>query len=239
MNPELLVKFLNEYLSRMNEILFRHGGTIDKYEGDAIIAFFNAPLDISNHEMAAVRAAIEIQNASYEITGRWESICGRPIVTRIGIATGEAVVGNMGSEGRFDYTAIGDTINLASRLEGTNKFYGTRVMATQRTIDAVDRSVIVRPINRVRVKGKSEPVLLFEIMGPAGDPDYEPSRHIAAEFTQAFKQFEERSFDEAEHILHELLRIYQDDQPSKELLARCAKGRENRSWDLVTELVSK
>ncbi len=239
LNPDLLVKFLNEYLSRMNEILFRHGGTIDKYEGDAVIAFFNAPLDVSDHEMAAVRSAIEIQNASNEITSRWESICGRPILTRVGINTGEAVVGNMGSESRFDYTAIGDTVNLASRLEGANKFYGTRVMVSERTAKAIDKSVIIRPLDRVRVKGKSDAVLLYEVMGPADDPDFEPSRRIADEFASAFAKFEERSFDEAEPILRELLRIYMEDGPSRELLARCAKARENPAWDLVTELVSK
>lgn len=239
LDPSMLVRFLNEYLSMINDILFKHGGTIDKYEGDAVIAFFNAPIEVSEHETAAVRSALEIQKASYEITKKWESICGRAIVTRVGINTGEAVVGNMGSNERFDYTAIGDTINLASRLEGANKFYGTCVMASDNTVKGLRDAIIVRPLDRVRVKGKKEPVLLYEIMGPAGDPDFEPQKRISEQFAQAFRQFEARELSDAEKILNEILRIYNEDGPSKELLARCKKAKEDPSWDLVTDLMSK
>jgi len=239
LDPETLVNFLNEYLGLMNEILFHYGATIDKYEGDAVIAFFNAPLDVANHELAAAEAAIDIQNASYEITKKWETACGRPVMTRVGINTGSAVVGNMGSEGRFDYTAIGDTINLASRLEGTNKFYGTRVMTSEGTVRGLDGRIIVRPLDRVRVKGKNEAILLYEIMGRHGDPEFDQAKNLAQQFTQAFHKFEERSLNEAEGMLREILRIYNEDVPSKELLSRIAKARENENWDLVTELTSK
>ncbi len=239
LEPQILVKFLNEYLSMMNSILFKYGGTIDKYEGDAVIAFFNAPLDVQNHEMAAVRSAIEIQNASYEISKRWESICGRSVVTRVGINTGPAVVGNMGSNERFDYTAIGDTVNLASRLEGANKFYGTRVMAGEATVKNIENTVIVRPLDRVRVKGKTEPILIYEIMGYVGDPDFEPARRLSEQFLQAFRKFEARELDEALRMLGETLRIYNEDRPSKELMKRIANAKEDPKWDMVTELNSK
>lgn len=239
LEPQILVKFLNEYLSMMNSILFKYGGTIDKYEGDAVIAFFNAPLDVENHETAAVKSAIEIQNASYEISKRWEPLCGRAIVTRVGINTGDAVVGNMGSNERFDYTAIGDTVNLASRLEGANKFYGTRVMASEATVKNIESTVIGRPLDRARVKGKKDAILLYEIMGYVGDPDFEPARRLSEQFVQAFKKFEARELDEAMRILEEILRIYDEDRPSKELMKRIANAKEDPNWDLVTELASK
>jgi len=239
LNPSALVKFLNEYLSLMNDILFQHGGTIDKYEGDAIIAFFNAPLEVANHEMAAARSAIAMQRACAEISKKWESRCGRPVVARIGLNTGTAVVGNMGSEDRFDYTAIGDAINLASRLEGTNKFYGTTLMASEMTANGLDDSIVRRPIDRVRVKGKREAILLYEIMCGRLEPEAVKLRLLAELFTLAFNKFEMRALDDADKLLHEILRQYPDDQPSKELLARCKNARENPSWDLVTELSAK
>lgn len=237
MSPSELVKFLNEYLTKMNEIIFRHGGTIDKYEGDAIIAFFNAPVDLAKHEVAAVTAAIEMQDACLEITKKWQESLGFPIVTRVGINTGPAVVGNMGSEDRFDYTAIGDTINLASRLEGTNKFYGTKVMASEMTVKGLDESAITRPIDRVRVKGKSEAILLYEVMGKRGSgTDYEK---LAAKFLEGFKAFENRDLKRCEDITKEILHENPEDGPTRELTLRLNKAREDSRWDLVTNLTSK
>lgn len=239
MDPPTLVKFLNEYLSLMNAILFRYGGTIDKYEGDAIVAFFNAPLDVANHAKAASLSALEVQIAGQEITKKWEATLGRSVVTRVGINTGPAVVGNIGSETRFDYTAIGDTVNLASRLEGTNKFYGTKVMASEETIKGIDDSIIVRPIDRVRVKGKEEAILLYEVMGRK---IYEEPRSIitlSQLFRDAFDKFEARALDETHRLLQEILNNYPDDGPSKELLNKYRKAKEDPSWDLITDLVSK
>lgn len=159
--PNILVDFLNEYLSRLSDIIFKHGGTVDKYEGDAVIAFFGAPLDLPKHEESAVKAAIEIQKATKEISEKWKETCGREIITRIGINSGPAVVGNMGSEGRFDYTAIGDTVNLASRLEGTNKKYGTRVLISESTKEALPNEIECKYIDEVRVKGKNEAIRIY------------------------------------------------------------------------------
>ncbi|MFH1874614.1 MAG: adenylate/guanylate cyclase domain-containing protein [Pseudomonadota bacterium] len=239
MDPPTLVKFLNEYLSLMNEILFRYEGTIDKYEGDAIIAFFNAPLEVANHELKAVNTALEIQAASLEITKKWQQTLGFPIITRIGLNTGPAVVGNMGSQDRFDYTAIGDTINLASRLEGTNKFYGTKIMASEMTVAKLDHSIISRPIDRVRVKGKSQPILLHEIMGKKISEDADQLLKLSLAFTQAFIKFEERQFAESKKILAELQTKHKDDGPTKELLGRITKAEQDPAWNLVTNLEAK
>lgn len=239
MDPVTMVSFLNEYLTMMNKILFRYGGTIDKYEGDAIVAFFNAPLDVKNHETAAALTAIEIQMATQELSKKWESGLGRPLVTRVGINTGKAVVGNIGSQTRFDYTAIGDTINLASRLEGTNKFYGTRVMASGTTVKECDISIISRPVDRVRVKGKTEPILIYEIMGKNAGGHPAPLIKLSQLFTGASEKFEKRDLDGALRILQEIQKDNPDDGPARELLKRINMSRENPSWDLVTELESK
>lgn len=239
MNPVTLVSFLNDYLTMMNDILFRYGGTIDKYEGDAIVAFFNAPLDVKNHENAAALTAIEIQIATEKLSKKWESRFGRRLVTRVGINTGKAVVGNIGSHTRFDYTAIGDTINLASRLEGANKFYGTRVMASETTVNGCDSSIIRRPVDRVRVKGKAEPILIYEIMGKMAGSHPDALVKLSQLFTDAFDRFEKRDLDGAMQILQEILKTNPEDGPSKELLNRIKAARENSSWDLVTDLESK
>lgn len=185
LDPKMLVSFLNEYLDKLTRIIFKYGGTLDKYEGDAIIAFFGAPLALTNHREAGVLAALEMQKASNEISDKWKDICGREIVTRIGIHSGTAVVGNMGSDLRFDYTAIGDTMNLASRLEGANKFFNTRILASESVIAIVAKQspennlaseivspssmahndVLFRPLARVKVKGKTEAIGVYEVAG--------------------------------------------------------------------------
>jgi adenylate cyclase len=241
MDPETLVKFLNDYLGRMNEVLFRNGATLDKYEGDAIIAFFNAPLDVAEHELAAVRSAIGIRRASREISEVWQEQCGRDIVTRAGINTGKAVVGNIGSEGRFDYTAIGDTINLASRLEGANKFFGTMIMASEMTVARIDLDVVVRPLDRVRVKGKAEPIMLYEIVGEKVDlkDEVELLKALIEPYKEAFNLLQSRKVDEAKLALYEIRKKYPDDGPTRELIQRCDRAVAEPDWDLVTDLLSK
>ncbi len=239
LDPSTLVSFLNEYLGKMNDILFEFGATLDKYEGDAIIAFFNAPLDVPNHEIAAASAAIRMKEAEKEISAKWNERCGREICTRIGINTGPAVVGNMGSEGRVDYTAIGDTINLASRLEGTNKFYGTTIMASESTAAALDDSIVKRPVDRVRVKGKNDPILIYEIVGFATELDSAQIDSRITPYLEAFKKFEQRDFSKAKSILQDILTRHSDDFTSVELLKRCERGISDPNWDLVTELSSK
>ncbi len=239
MNPTQLVAFLNDYLGRMNALLFEYGATIDKYEGDAIIAFFNAPLPVERHELAAARAAVGMRRVSEAVTEEWGERLGRAVVTRVGINTGTAVVGNMGSEGRFDYTAIGDTINLASRLEGTNKFYRTVLMASETTVAALGDAISTRPVDRVRVKGKNEPILLYEIVAEAGDMSEGLRSTLLAPYEEAFEHFSERRFDEARRLCEIVLARHPQDGPTEELMVRIAKAQQEPGWDLVTDLMAK
>ncbi|MFH1829537.1 MAG: CHASE2 domain-containing protein [Pseudomonadota bacterium] len=239
MDPEELVAFLNDYLGKMNEVLFSYGATLDKYEGDAIIAFFNAPLDVANHELCAVKAALGIKRASAEITKQWGERCGRDIITRAGINSGSAVVGNMGSLGRFDYTAIGDTINLASRLEGANKFYNTTIMASEQTVSRLGDEIMVRPLDKVRVRGKTKPIFLYEIFGVSDEVEAKVISELVSPYKKAFELFEKRRAEDAKSLLSKILENFANDGPSQKLIARCERLIKEPEWDLVTDLETK
>ena len=163
LDPVGLTALLNDYLSEMTSIIYEHGGTIDKYEGDAIIAFWNAPLDLPNHALSAVRASLECQKRLEEIQPRLQAQAGKPVTARIGLNTGDVVIGNMGSHQRFNYTFLGDAGNLASRLEGINKMFGTRFMVSEFTKDSAGEvpDIHWREISRVRVVGKNLPVTVY------------------------------------------------------------------------------
>ncbi len=169
MPPEELTTLLNAYLGRAAEIVVSHGGTIDKFVGDAVVSFFGAPIARADHAAAAIRMAVALDRFAEDFRAL-EAAAGRPFgVTRIGVHSGEAVVGNFGGDVFFDYTAMGDTVNVAARLEGANKGFGGRVCISA---DALARAggapegVSIRPVGRLRVKGRVEPLATFEAFAP-------------------------------------------------------------------------
>ncbi len=171
LEPEALTSLLNDYLTDMTDIILDEGGTLDKYEGDAIMAFWNAPLDQADHAARACRAAVRCRRQLIARAEEFRSRCGRPLFARIGIHTGDVIVGNMGSRQRFDYTVLGDAANLASRLEGANKAFGSAVMISATTLALAGNDFLVRPLGPVRVIGRNEPVEVLELTGLAGDPE--------------------------------------------------------------------
>lgn len=188
-DPEQLIKVLNKYLTEMSNIIMKAGGTIDKYEGDAIVAFWNAPVSKDNHGKLAIEAAMECQKRLSELRDDFEALCGEKLYQRIGLNTGIAVVGNMGSENRFDYTMLGDSVNLASRLEGLNKQFGTYTMCTEATRQAAikfNSKLKWRKLANVAVFGKKEPVIVYE---PIDTSVYEQNRDIYEEFQAGFNLF--------------------------------------------------
>jgi adenylate cyclase len=171
MDPQDLLAHLNEYLQDMTQIVLDERGTLDKYIGDAIMAFWNAPKEVTDHADRALRAAVLMQRKMGDLNAKWQAADpdAEDLVVRIGINTGTVVVGNVGGEARFDYSAIGDAVNLAARLEPANKSYDTLVMASQFTLDAADRSAYrYRELDLIAVKGKVEPVKVYEILELAG-----------------------------------------------------------------------
>ncbi|KAK3582322.1 hypothetical protein CHS0354_023863 [Potamilus streckersoni] len=163
-HPEHLVALLNEYLGVMTDIIFKNKGTLDKYIGDAIVAFWNAPVPVNNHAEMACLAAVEMQRKLDELRQKWAMEGRPPIYSRIGINTGIVIVGNMGSQSRFSYTAMGDAMNLASRLEAANKYFGTEIIISEYTQKIVKDFFLLRELATITVQGKSEPVKVFDLI---------------------------------------------------------------------------
>ncbi len=170
LDPVELTQLLNEYLTDMTDIILEEGGTLDKYEGDAIIAFWNAPADQSDHAQRGCRAAVRCQRKLTERRAEFVERFGSELKMRIGLNTGPVTVGNLGSKQRFDYTVLGDAANLAARLEGANKVFDTYLMISEATLKAADGLASARHLGDLRVVGRKQAVSVFELDGFAGDP---------------------------------------------------------------------
>jgi adenylate cyclase len=218
--PEELVLVLNEYLSAMTEIVFKHDGTLDKYEGDAVMAFWGAPVELDNNAFHACNAALEMQEKLVEIREKWRAE-GKPNVhVRIGLNTGEMVVGNMGGFGKFDYTVIGDSVNLGSRLEGANKEYGTYIMASERTQELVKDYFAFRELDLLVVKGKTMPIKVFELLGRKDDGVPKTKTAAVEKYLSGLELYRHKKFQEAIQKFNEALAVDPADAPSKLYIER-------------------
>jgi adenylate cyclase len=195
MGARQLSAFLNEYMTAMTQVVMDHNGTVDKFIGDAIMAIWGAPLDDADHAQNAVAAALEMLAQLKSLAPHWKARELPEIDIGIGINTGLVRVGNMGSNTRFDYTVLGDEVNLASRLEGLNKEYGTHVLVTEATRDALAGSLLCRPVDRVRVKGKLQPVDIYEPL--CRQPATGQIQQETDAVTQALADFRARNFARA------------------------------------------
>jgi adenylate cyclase len=164
MTPELLVDHLNYYLQEMTDIVIKYDGTLDKYVGDEIMAFWGAPIPQQDHALRCCKAALEMMSKLNDMNKAWTQEKMDPINIGIGINSGDMIVGNVGSSSRMDYTLIGDMVNLGARLEGTNKIYGTNIIISEYTYDEVMEHVIVRELDLIKVKGKEKPVKIYELI---------------------------------------------------------------------------
>lgn len=161
LSPEAVAEVINLYLNEATKIVMSQGGTVDKFIGDAVMAFWGAPLPDAQHALHGTRAAISMQAMMERLQPQFKAFGTDELKLRIGLHSGPVVVGNMGSDLRFTYTALGDAVNLAARLEGVNKAYGTKILLTSDTVNLLDSSIVLRPVDRVRVKGKDIPVDIF------------------------------------------------------------------------------
>jgi class 3 adenylate cyclase len=175
-----IVALMNEYLSAMTDIIEAHGGFVDKYIGDAIAAMFGAPLDDPAHAINAVRAALACRRRLAELERTGDTLRSRKLAHRIGLNTGAALIGNIGSRRRFNYTAMGDMVNLASRLEGANKYFGTSIMAAEAAVAATGGVFVWRELDLIRVQGRVQPVRIFEPLAVAGEASPEDVAQAAA-----------------------------------------------------------
>jgi adenylate cyclase len=176
LSPKELVAIMNAYFTAMTDIVMAHGGYVDKYIGDAIVAVFGAPHFDADHALHAVEASLACCAKLAELNADGTSFFGRRLGMRIGLNTGETLVGNIGSRRKFNYTVMGDTVNLASRLEGQNKRYGTVILAAEATVSAVGPTIAFRRIDRVQVKGRAQEIDIFtpEAVAPAAAAAPEP-----------------------------------------------------------------
>jgi adenylate cyclase len=235
LEPEAVVTLLNEYLSRMTAIILEEMGTVDKFEGDAIMAFWGAPLDQEDQAARACRAALRQQGALADLNRRLNEKGLPELTMRIGLHTGEAIVGNLGSQSRFDYTVIGDTVNLAARLEGLNKFYDTVILASDATVAASGGGLEFMELDRVAVKGREAPVTVFTVLAAQGElipAQIEARKH----FARGLELYRERHFAEAARQFAQVLAHWPEAASVQVFLDRCRRLQETPpppDWDGV------
>jgi len=241
MESQELVGFLNEYLTAMTETVMKYDGTLDKYMGDAIMAIYGAPIQQDDHAHRACATALDMITRLHELQQRWQSQGKPPLNIGIGMNSGLMTVGNMGSEKRFDYTVMGDHVNLGSRLEGTNKQYGTNIMISEYTYQQVHAEFIVRELDLVRVKGKAEPVRIYELVGRTGQVDSQTLEQIA-EFEQGLEAYRKMHWEIAIEKFTRVLDVDPEDTPTQLYLQRCQTYQEEpppENWDGVYTMKTK
>ncbi|MEW6657053.1 MAG: adenylate/guanylate cyclase domain-containing protein [Thermodesulfobacteriota bacterium] len=238
--PEDLVKVLHDFLNPMSNIIIQHGGTIDKYIGDAIMALFGAPLDLADHARLACRTALDMVVTLRELGQQWAAE-GRPqIRVGVGINSGVAAVGNMGSDRLFNYTAIGDNVNLASRLEGLNKYYGTDILLSEATAQGLDEGFIVRRVDLVQVKGKTRSLEVYELLG-VGTPEPELAQFLEI-YHQGLSQYRAGHWAESVAALEAAVHLRPHDVPTRRHLLQAKKCQETPpgpDWTPVTSMTGK
>jgi adenylate cyclase len=241
LTPEEVVTLLNRYLTAMTDIILASGGIIDKYEGDAIMAFWGAPLPQEDHAARACLAALDNQARLAELREEFIRMGLPPVHARIGINTGEMIIGNLGSSQRFDFTVIGDSVNLASRLEGAGKEYGTAILISEETYRQAQPAVEVRELDLLQVKGKQLPVRIYELMAKKGSLDADRKR-VCVLFSEGLDMYRKQEWDGAAARFSQVLELAPEDGPSKTFIRRCQSYRENPpgpGWDGVYRLTTK
>ncbi len=242
LSPEVLVAQLNDYLTGMTEVVFAYQGYLDKYEGDAIMAVYGVPVEMKDHARRACLGALEMQKKLVLLRQRWRTENKPEFYVRMGINSGPMIAGNIGGKERFDYTVIGDSVNLASRLEGANKAYGTSIMISEFTRELLNEEFPLRELDLLRVKGKNQPVRVYELLGGS-------AAEVPAAVQQAVRIYEEglalyraQQWDAAIAAFERALSLHPEDGPSRTYIERCAWFKENpvgAEWDGVFEMKTK
>ena len=240
--PDELVKQLSEYFDCIAKIIHKHNGIIDKYIGDSVMAFWGAPEPNENQAREACLAAIEIQKQVKELNTKWIAEDRRILRTRIGINTGTTLVGNFGSSERFNYTAIGDNVNLASRLEGLNKFYGSQIMVSEASKKEAGEDMIFRVLDIVAVKGRQQSVTVYQLLGTVNSKQSRTLLKLSEMSELALVYYLSQQWEESKQAFENILSLYPDDIPATTFINRCLelqKTPPTDSWDGVYRLKVK
>jgi len=241
LNPHELVTLVNRYLTPMCDAILDHEGTVDKFEGDAVIAFFGAPILHPDHARRACLAALDMQKKNEELNRHLADEGKDPLKTRIGVNTGPMVVGNMGSDQRMDYTVMGDSVNLAARLESANKQYGTLLMISEETYKQARDAVEARELDVIRVVGKEEPVRVYELLAQKGSLSAQ-DRAALQDFESGLALYRSAKWDEAIAMFEKADRERGEDPPSRLFIERCKEYKDNPpgpEWDGAYTLTEK
>ena len=242
MQPKELVHMLREYFTLMVGAVFTFQGTVDKFIGDCIMAIFGAPTPQPNHAALAVLAALEMKKLLQQFNAKHAWGIKDSLRIGVGINTGDVVVGNIGSEQRLEYTAIGDAVNLASRLEGINKQYGTEIIVSESTYFQVgENNILAREIDEVRVKGKQKPVKIYEILGYQ-DEMSDAHQQLCRHFVQGLECYRSRKWEQALRVFQDALECVPSDTPSRLYIERCTLYQQDppaEPWDGVFEMKTK
>ena len=241
LQPEEVVVRLNEYFHGMNDAIMEYNGTIDKFQGDSVIAFWGAPIAQENHALLACQAAIKCRRFLNKLEEEWVAWGLPPRTYRFGINTGKVVVGNIGSTTRFEYTVIGDDVNLASRLEGANNNYGTQIMISEATYSLVKDTLIAREIDIIRVVGKTKPIKVYELVEEREKVDEEKAM-IIKHFETGIHAYRNRQWEEAISIFEYVLQLSPDDKPANVYIQRCRECQQtapSQDWNGVFTLSEK
>jgi adenylate cyclase len=237
-DPKRLMRLLNRYLSTVTPALTAEGACIDKYIGDAVVALFGAPIAHHDHALRACRGALGVQAALTTLRAELSKEGLPDVYTRIGLNTDTMLVGNIGSDQLLDYTAIGDGMNLAARLEATNKHYDTNILMGENTYMDVRAHVVAREVDAVRVAGKHDVTRIYELVGMKGEVDAR-TLQVVQQYERALAMYRERRFDSAAVELRLALNSAPEDGPSRTLLKRCEHHQVTPpppDWDGVTNL---
>ena len=239
--PEQLALLLNKYLTRMTKTVFTYNGVLDKYIGDAVMAFWGAPkvLTASDQAFLACQTALEMQKQILEVKKDWSEVGDIDFEVRIGVNTGEMAVGNMGSDQRFDYTLLGDNVNLGSRLEGINKEYGTKIIVAESTAQHVKDRMILRKVDTVAVKGKALGIVIYELRG-LGKPEQDEADFIDM-FEEARIKYERGEFRQALGRFTDVAKLWSNDPVTEVYIERCKELIKHppEKWDGVFHSKSK
>ncbi len=242
MPPEELVIILNAYFEGMTEIILKNNGTLDKYIGDSIMAFFGAPIPQKDHALIACRTAVQMQNHLEELRKTWK-LSNKPMPhMRIGINTGEMIVGNMGGIDRFDYTVIGDSVNLSARLEGANKLYKTNILISENTFQPIASQVIARELDLITVVGKNKPLKVYELFGLVSDKVVPEVFDLIEKFSEALALYRQRNWKKAIEKFKDVLKIKPEDYISKLYIERSQAFLQTpppEDWDGVFVMQTK
>lgn len=233
LSPHELVELLNIFLTEMTDIILKYEGTVDKFEGDAIIAFFGAPNTLENHAATATTACIDMQKRMSELRKIWLAQGKPELKMRIGLFSGPAVVGNMGSKNRMDYTMMGDTVNTASRLEGVNKIYGIYTLIGDTTYHAVKNKILAREIDSINVVGKKVPVTIYEPIDFINQVN-ETMIQTIDYYSKGLSSYRSQNWNQAICFFTKALEVTPEDGPSKTMIRRCKEFMENppeKNWN--------